>query len=76
MGLRNPSLDDWIWQLTTDHVTGHWVHCVGTSGAPTEIGRLRAKLEQIAAVCRDNAAPTCRHDMALDFVRQIAERNT
>jgi len=29
-------------------------------------------LQQIMAVCTDNAGPNCRHDMALDFVRQIA----
>lgn len=34
---------------------------------------LRGKLEQIACVCRDNAAPTCNKGMALDFVRQVAE---
>lgn len=31
-------------------------------------------LHQIHAVCMDNAGPGCRHDMALDFVRQIAAK--
>ncbi|KQZ00922.1 hypothetical protein ASD45_08650 [Pseudolabrys sp. Root1462] len=38
-----------------------------------EIGKLAAKLEQIAAVCHDNAPPSCDKGMALDFVRQVAE---
>jgi uncharacterized protein YlxP (DUF503 family) len=33
----------------------------------------QAKLTQIATVCRDNAAPSCKHDMALKFIKQIAE---
>lgn len=37
------------------------------------VTRLRDKLDQIAAVCRDNAKSTCDKGMALDFVRQIAE---
>jgi hypothetical protein len=31
-----------------------------------------AALQQIYDVCKDNAAPTCHHDMALNFVKQIA----
>jgi hypothetical protein len=37
-----------------------------------EIELLRAALEQIRTVCDDNAAPSCRHEMALAFVRQVA----
>jgi hypothetical protein len=31
-------------------------------------------LQQIAHVCDDNAGPACRHDMALNFIRQIVWR--
>lgn len=34
--------------------------------------RLRAKFDQIVAVCDDNATPTCNAHMALNFIRQIA----
>lgn len=31
-----------------------------------------AGLQQIYDVCKDNAAASCHHDMALDFVRKVA----
>jgi hypothetical protein len=40
--------------------------------AADEIERLRGKLHQIAAVCRDNAEPTYDQKMALNFIFQIA----
>jgi hypothetical protein len=40
--------------------------------AEDEIELLRAALSQIRTVCSDNAAPTCKHQMALDFVYQVA----
>jgi hypothetical protein len=33
---------------------------------------VREALEQIIANCDDNSTPTCRHDLALKFVRSIA----
>jgi hypothetical protein len=36
--------------------------------------RFEAALYQIHTVCADNAGPTCKHDMALNFVAQIAAR--
>jgi hypothetical protein len=36
--------------------------------------KFEAALYQIHTVCADNAAPTCKHDMALNFVAQIAAR--
>jgi hypothetical protein len=38
-----------------------------------ERDRLEAALEQIIAVCGDNAADTCNKAMALNFVRDVAE---
>lgn len=40
--------------------------------AADEIERQRAAIEQIAAVCADNVPASCNHQLALDFVRQVA----
>jgi hypothetical protein len=48
-------------------------HTAGYLGLELEENeRLRAKLDQIAAVCDDNAAATCDAHMTLKFIRQIA----
>ena len=48
-------------------------HALGCLGVEIEENnRLRVKLDQIASVCDDNAAPSCRADLALKFIRQIA----
>ena len=39
-----------------------------------ERDQLLAAMEQIAVMCTDNMGPRCNHRMALDFVRQIANR--
>jgi hypothetical protein len=47
-------------------------HALGCLGAELEENeRLRAKLDQITAVCDDNAGPSCDAHMALKFIRQI-----
>ncbi len=38
-----------------------------------EIERLRAALDQIRVHCIDNEGPAVRHDLALKFVRSIAD---
>ena len=37
-----------------------------------EIARLRGALEQIKVTCDGNKSAACHHDMALDFVGEVA----
>lgn len=49
---------------------------VRAESAEYKLRRLAKDLEQIAIVCTDNMDRDCDHRLALEFVRQIANRES